>query len=171
MSPVFFRASRLAAPLLLLALSQQPSRAEEPSGCDKFKWPIARQQAALAAEGKATVADGGALAVGTAARVSLAPVEKVHFAQAPERAPAPGTYAAVLTFAPSAAAVYTVSLSEGAWVDVFQDSAALRPLAFSGAKGCPNIHKSLKFQLAAQKTVIQVSNSAAAEISIVVLPE
>ena len=100
-----------------------------------------------------------------------APVEKIHFAQAPERAPAPASYAAVLTLASPAAGVYTVSLSAGAWIDVFQDGAALHPLAFSGARDCQNIRKTLKFQLAAQKTVIQISNSAAAEISIVVLPE
>ncbi len=125
MNSGFLCVLRLAAPLLLLVLS--PLHAEEPSGCDKFKWPIARQQAALASAGKATVADGGALSVGTASRAALAPVEKVHFTQTPERAPAPATYAAVLTLAPPAAGVYTVSLSAGAWVDVFQDGAALHP--------------------------------------------
>jgi hypothetical protein len=165
----FFCALRLAAPLLLLALS--PLHAEEASGCDKFKWSIARQQAALASAGKATVADGGALSVGTALRVPLSPVEKIHFKQTPERAPAPATYAAVLTLAPPAAGVYTLSLSAGAWVDVFQDGAALHPLAFSGARDCPDIRKSLKFQFSAKPTVIQVSNAAAPEISLVVLPE
>ena len=170
MKSSFFRALRLAAPLLLLALS--PSHAEEASGCDKFKWPIARQQAALASAGKATVADGGALSVGTALRASLSPVEKIHFTQTPERAPAPATYAAVLTLAaPPAAGVYTVSLSAGAWIDVFQDGAALHPLAFSGAKDCPDIRKSLKFQFSAKTAVIQLSNAAAPEISLVVLPE
>ena len=169
MNPRFFR---LVVCLLALAVSALPLRAEEPSGCDKFKWPIARQQAALASQDKAAVADGGALAVGTARKVSLAPIEKVHFPQAPERPPAPATYAAVLTLAiPPAAGVYTVSLSAGAWVDVYEDGAALRPLAFSGARDCPNIRKTLKFQLAAKTTVIQISNAAAPEISIVVLPE
>ena len=166
-----FCAMRLAAPLLLLALSSPPSHAEEASGCDKFKWPIACQQAALASAGKATVADGGALSVGTALRVPLSPVEKIHFTQTPERPPAPATYAAVLTLAPPAAGVYTVSLSAGVWIDIFQDGAALHPLAFSGAKDCPDIRKSLKFQLSAKTAVIQVSNAAAPEISLVVLPE
>jgi len=44
-------------------------------------------------------------------------------------------------------------------------------LAFSGAKDCPHIRKSLKFKLTGQKVVIQISNAAAPDIILVALPE
>ncbi len=72
---------------------------------------------------------------------------------------------------PPAAGVYTVSLSGGAWIDVFQDNIALKPSDHSGVKGCQNIRKTLKFQFTPLDTVIQVSNSASPEIAIVVMPE
>ncbi len=155
----------------LLALLAIPARAEEPSGCDKFKWPIAREQSALASPDKQLVEDGGAVAPGKAVIVHLAPVGKVHFAQEPQRAPAPDTAAAVLKLAAPQAGVYTISLSAGAWIDVIQDGAAQKPLAFSGARDCPNIHKSLKFQLSAEDATLQISNVAASEISLVVMPQ
>jgi hypothetical protein len=36
--------------------------AEEPSGCDKFKWPIERERAALTAPDRAKLVSGGQLA-------------------------------------------------------------------------------------------------------------
>jgi len=60
---------------LALTAASAPARAEEPIGCDKFKWPIAREQAALAAADQNSIAQDGVLAAGTAALVHLAPVE------------------------------------------------------------------------------------------------
>jgi hypothetical protein len=156
---------------LALAAASGAARAEEAAGCDKFKWPIQREQAALAAPDRKTVAADGVLSAGPAVMVLLAPVETVHFTLAPDRAPAPKTFAAVLKLAAPPAGVYTVNLSAGAWIDVIQDGAVLKPLAFSGAKECPHIHKSLKYQLSQQETRIQISNSAESEISLVVLPQ
>ncbi len=54
---------------------------------------------------------------------------------------------------------------------MIEDGAAAKPLAFSGAKDCPHIRKTLKFKLAGQKAVIQISNAAAPDIILVALPE
>ncbi len=161
----------LGAALLALVVASSPTRAEEPVGCDKFKWPIVREQAALAAADKQSIAPESALAPGTAALVHLAPVEQAHFALEPQRTPAAASNAAVLKFTAPAAGVYTVSLSAGAWIDLIQDGAALKPLAFSGVRECPHIRKSLKFQLAPQEALIQISNVAEREISVVVMPQ
>ncbi len=166
-SRVFFGATLTLA----LTVASAPTRAEEPVGCDKFKWPVIREQAALAAADKQSIAPDGVLAAGAAATVHLAPVEQAHFALEPQRAPSSGSNAAVLKFTAPAAGVYTVSLSAGAWIDVIQDGAALKPLAFSGARECPHIRKSLKFQMAPQEAVIQISNANEAEISVVVTPQ
>ncbi len=151
-------------------LATVPIADAEGVGCASFKWPILRQQSALAAPNKPAIASDGALAVGAAGIVHLAPVDKMSFPKPPQRAPAPGTFAAVLNLQVAAAGVYTINLSDGAWIDVVQDGVELKPLAFSGAKDCPNIHKSLKFQFAARNTLIQFSNARANEISVVVLP-
>ena len=43
----------------LLLLGTVPAfAAEEPSGCDKFKWPIDRERAALTAPNRAKLASG-----------------------------------------------------------------------------------------------------------------
>jgi hypothetical protein len=156
---------------LALTAASAPARAEEPIGCDKFKWPVTREQAALAAADKNSIAQGSVVAAGTAALVHLAPVDQAHFPLEPQRAPAAGSYAAVLKFTVPTAGVYTVSLSAGAWIDVIQEGAMLKPLAFSGARECPHIHKSLKFQLAPQEAILQISNAAEQEISVVVMPQ
>jgi hypothetical protein len=146
--------------------------AEEPAGCDSFKWPVAEDQAALGASGLAAVDAGGTLALGRAAKVRLAPAAQVAFALAPERAPKPETFAAVVTLPPPPApGVYRVTLSEAGWIDVIQDGAAIRPLAFSGARDCPHVRKSLKFQLSARPVTIQLSNVAAKEAALIVRAE
>ena len=140
--------------IALLALTI-PCAAAEPSGCEGFKWPIAREQAALAAAPDKPVEKDGAITVGKAVRAKLAPADKIQLPHAPGRDVVAGTFATVLNLSgPPAAGVYTVSLSGGAWIDVFQDNLALKPMAHSGAKDCPNIRKTLKFQLAPLNTVI-----------------
>ena len=168
---LFCRVEKIVLFLLLVLAPSAPLRAEEPSGCDKFKWPIAREQAALAAQDKTRLAADSVLAAGAAASVPLAEVEQTHFVQQPQRAPAPGTFAAVLKLPAPPAGVYTVSLSAGAWIDVIQDGVLVAPLDFSGAKNCPNIRKSLKYRLSAQDTAIQISNAAAPEIALVILAQ
>ena len=52
----------MRAPLFiaLLLLGAVPAwAAEEPSGCDKFKWPIERERAALTAPDRVKLASGG----------------------------------------------------------------------------------------------------------------
>ncbi len=162
---------RAGALLLAFVFAAAPLRAEEPSGCDKFKWDIALPQAALATPAKIPVSDGGALDLGVGALARLSPVDKVRFPQAPERAPKPESFGAVLTLAAPPAGTYTVSLSAGAWIDVIQNGAPLKPEAFSGARDCPHIRKSLKFKLQSALTTLQISNAAEPEIGIVVLGE
>jgi hypothetical protein len=89
----------------------------------------------------------------------------------PERAPKDGTFAGFTTFAalPKAGS-YTVSLSSGAWIDLSQDGHFLKPTAFSGARDCDGIRKTVKFDLAATPFVIQISGSRESAISIAVQP-
>jgi hypothetical protein len=162
----------LSVAVFCALVSAGATRAEEPSGCDAFKWSIATDQAALAAEGLPTVEDGGALGYAAGATVRLVPVDKAHFRQLPERTPRPETFAAVVELPPPPApGVYRISLSDAAWLDAIQDGVALKPRAFSGARDCPHVRKSLRFELSDKPVTIQISNVAGRAISLVVLPK
>ena len=146
---------------------------EEPSGCDKFKWPIDHERAALTAPDRAKLTSGSEQAALPATGVTLAlvPPADAKLPTPPERAPKDGTFAGFTSFktAPKAG-LYTISLSAGAWVDVVQDGHFLKPKAFSGATDCDGIRKTMKFELSASPFVVQISGTKENAISIAILP-
>ena len=166
----------MRVPLLIaLALLGTTSAwaAEEPSGCDKFKWPIEREHGALTAPDRIKLASGGELAALPSTGIALAlraPAE-AKLPSPPERAPKEGTFAGFVSFknAPKAG-IYTVSLSAGGWVDLVQDGHFLKPKAFSGATDCDGIRKTMKYQLEAKPFVLQVSGTKEDSVSIAILP-
>ena len=163
-------------PLLvaLLLLGAAPAwAAEEPSGCDKFKWPIERERAALTAPDRARLTSGSEQAALPLSGITLALVAPAdaRLPSPPERAPKEGTFAGFTSFktAPKAG-LYTISLSAGGWVDVVQDGHSLKPRAFSGATDCDGIRKTMKYELSASPFVLQISGSKENAISIAILP-
>jgi hypothetical protein len=158
----------------LLAFAAAPVlAAEEPSGCDKFKWPVDHERAVLTAPDRVTLMSGGELAAMPTTGITLALVAPADakLPSPPERAPKDGTMAGFANFkvAPKAG-IYTISVSAGAWVDVVQDGHFLKPKAFSGATDCDGIRKTMKYELAAQPFVLQVSGTKDNAISIAILP-
>jgi hypothetical protein len=147
--------------------------AEEPSGCDKFKWNIDHARAALTAPDRMKLNSGSELAVLPATGVTLALVAPADakLPTPPERTPKEGTFAGFAKF-PSVpkAGSYTLSLSAGAWVDLVQDGHFLKPTAFSGATDCDGIRKTVKFDLLASPFVLQISGARENSLSLVVLP-
>ena len=169
--PVIIRAASVCA-LLLFSLTQVQA-AEEPSGCDKFKWNIDHERAALTASDRAKLTSGSEeTAIPSAGMIlSLVKPADAKLPTPPERAPKDGTFAGFTSFktAPKAG-IYTISLSAGAWVDVSQDGHFLKPKAFSGATDCDGIRKTMKYELSASPFVLQVSGSKEDAISIAILP-
>jgi len=165
----------MRAPLLAwVLLGTAPAcAAEEPSGCDKFKWGVERDRAALTAPDRIKLASGGELAElpSTAMTLALRAPGEASLPSPPERAPKEGTFAGFATFrnAPKAG-IYTISLSAGGWVDVVQDGHALKPKAFSGATDCDGIRKTMKYQIAASPFVLQISGTREDSISVTILP-
>jgi hypothetical protein len=158
----------------LVMLGAAPAfAAEEPSGCDKFKWPIDHERAALTAPDRAKLTSGSEQAALPASGITLALVAPADakLPTPPERAPKEGTFAGFTSFktAPKAG-LYTISLSAGAWVDVVQDGHFLKPKGFSGATDCDGIRKTMKYQLSASPFVLQVSGSKDNSISVAILP-
>jgi hypothetical protein len=166
----------MRAPLLIafVLLSAAPAwAAEEPSGCDKFKWPIERERAALTAPDRLKLASGGELAAvpSTGMTLALRPSGDAKLPSPPERAPKEGTFAGFASFknAPKAG-LYTISLSAGGWVDVVQDGHFLKPKGFSGATDCEGIRKTMKYEISQNPFVLQVSGTREDSISIAILP-
>ena len=114
--------------------------AEEPSGCDKFKWPIERERAALTAPDRAKLASGAEQAALPASAITLSLVAPADakLPTPPERAPKDGHF--------------------------------LKPVAFSGATDCDGIRKTMKYQLSAQPLTLQVSGAKDNSLSIAILP-
>ena len=147
--------------------------ADEPSGCDKFKWNIDHERAALTAPDRIKLASGGELAAlpSTGMTLALHAPADAKLPTPPERAPKEGTYAGFANFksAPKAG-VYTVSLSAGGWVDVVQDGHFLKPKAFSGATDCDGIRKTMKYEIEAKPFVLQISGTKDDSVSVAILP-
>lgn len=157
----------------LLLLGTAPTfAAEEPSGCDKFKWPIERDRAALTAPDRARLASGAEQAAIPASAITLGLVapQDAKLPRPPERAPKDGTFAGFTSIKAAKAGLYTVSLSAGAWVDLVQDGHFLKPLAFSGATDCDGIRKTMKYELADKPFVLRISGAKDNSLSISILP-
>jgi hypothetical protein len=147
--------------------------AEEPSGCDKFKWNIDHARAALTAPDRVKLASGSELGPLPATGVTLAliPPADAKLPTPPERAPKDGTFAGFTKFATAPKpGVYTISLSAGAWVDVVQNGHFLKPSAFSGATDCDGIRKTMKYEISANPFVLQVSGARENSISLAIQP-
>jgi hypothetical protein len=147
--------------------------ADEPSGCDKFKWNIDREKAALTAPDRIKLVSGGELAAlpSTGVTLALRPPADANLPSPPERAPKEGTFAgfANIKAAPKAG-LYTVSLSAGGWVDLVQDGHFLKPKGFSDATDCDGIRKTMKYEISAKPLLLQVSGTKEDSISIAILP-
>lgn len=165
-------ALRAGLVIALALLGSVPALAADPSGCDKFKWPIDKERAPLTGSDRAKLASGAAdLTVPAAMTLDLKTPADAKLPKAPERKPKDGTFAGFSRFqkAPKAGA-YTISLSSSAWVDVVQDGETLKPMDFSAATDCAGIRKTIKYDLAAGAFLVQVSGVAEKAIDIAVLP-
>jgi hypothetical protein len=146
--------------------------AQEPVGCDKFKWPLDKERATLNGTDlpKVTSGDRVAWPLPWAAIVALVPFADAKLPLAPERAPkSPASFAGFIQ-APALphAGTYTFTLSSEGWIDVSQNGQFVKSSAFSGAQGCEGIRKSVKFDLTAAPYTIELSSVPADTIRMVI---
>jgi hypothetical protein len=155
-----------------LLASASPVAADEPSGCNAFRWPIERERAALVAPANLSVANGGALSYGAALLLRLEPFADADLPHAPERAPkvSPSFAGHFELAAPAKPGVYKVTLASEGWIDVLDNGAFLHPKGFSGAVGCAGARKSVKFDLPERPVTVQLSNVKDANIGVIVTP-
>jgi hypothetical protein len=151
-----------------------PCFAQEPVGCDKFKWPLDKERATLTGTDLPKLASGTSVTfpIPWASIVTLAPFTDAKLPVAPERVPKSATsFAGFLQVpAPAKAGTYKITLSSEGWIDVVQNGQTVKSTAFSGAIGCEGIRKSVKFELAAKPLTIELSGVPDNTIKIAVTP-
>ena len=161
---------RAAAALLIFTAAIGAAKADDASGCEKFKWSIARERAWFAASPK-PVAVGADISAGDSGyAVALGPGAAAVFPVSPERPPKAGTFGGVVKTNIGKAGLYQITLSDEAWVDVVQNGARVKSSDFSGQKACPGVRKSVRFDLAAGPATVQISNSESAKINLAIAP-
>jgi hypothetical protein len=159
---------------LALVLLVGPALAQEPRGCDKFKWKLDAEHALLRSPAAAKIRSGAALdrLPATALAVGLVPLTAANMPMPPERAPkVPASFAGyVRVGALPGAGSYLVTLSTEGWVDVVQGGRYVKSTGFSGVQGCEGMRKSVKFSLAAEPFVVQVSGVESDSIAMTITP-
>jgi hypothetical protein len=159
--------------IVLVACSiAAPALAQEPVGCDKFKWPLDKERATLNGTDLPKLASGdhAAWPLPFATTVTLVPFADAKLPMAPERVPKqPASFAGFVGApAPAQAGTYKITLSSEGWIDVIQSGQFVKSSAFSGATGCEGIRKSVKFPLAAQPFTVELSDVPANSIRIAI---
>jgi hypothetical protein len=145
--------------------------AQEPVGCDKFKWPVDRETAALRALDLKAIASGTEIAaLPFAATISLKAPKDAGLPAPPERAPKDGTFAGFASSKGVTPGIYSVALSAPAWLDLVQGGQFLKAKSFSGVQGCDGIRKVVKFELTGQPFTLQISGVATDRIAVTLMP-
>ena len=146
--------------------------AQEPVGCDKFKWPLDKERATLNGTDLPKIASGASVTfpIPFGTIVALVPFADAKLPAPPERTPkSPDSFAGFFEAkAPPQAGSYKITLSAEGWIDVAQSGQPVKSTAFSGALGCEGIRKSVKFDLAAAPFTVELSGVKADSIRIVI---
>jgi hypothetical protein len=161
---------RAAAAFLCLAAAIGGASAQDASGCEKFKWSIARERAWFAASPKPVDASAEVSVGDVGYVVALVASDAAGFVTPPERAPKAGTFGAVLKSAIGKPGLYQITLSDEAWIDVVQNGASVKSSNFSGQKACPGVRKSVRFDLATGPATVQISNAESPKITLAIAP-
>jgi hypothetical protein len=166
---------KIALVVLALATAAITALAQEPSGCDKFKWPLDKERATLTGTDLPKVASGSRIdwRLPFATIVPLKPLAEARLPVAPERTPKSNASFAgfIQSPAPAKAATYKITLSSEGWIDVVQGGRRLQSIASTGVKGCDGARKSVKFALTAAPFTVQLSDVEANSVGLVISGE
>jgi hypothetical protein len=149
--------------------------AQEPAGCDKFKWPLDKERATLTGSDLPKLASGSRVKwpLPFATTVTLLPFAEAKLLLPPERAPkSNNSFAGFIELtAPARSGTYKITLSSEGWIDVVQDGQRLKSIAATGATGCDGVRKSVKFELAAASLTVQFSGLEASSVGVAISRE
>jgi hypothetical protein len=149
-----------------------PALAQEPVGCDKFKWPLDKERATLNGTDLPKIVSGASVTfpIPFGTIVALVPLADAKLPTPAERAPkSTDTFAGFFQApAPKQPGSYKITLSAEGWIDIEQSGNTVKSTAFSGALGCEGIRKSVKFDLAAAPFTVELSGVKADSIKIAI---
>jgi hypothetical protein len=164
----------VAAALAAVSLAGPEPAFAQNAGCDQFAWPVKREQALFAAKDLPHVATGATLETFPERGVALKlqPHDSVPYIQAPGRQPkiANSNGGVIAISNVRKAGAYQITASSEGWIDVIQGGKALASTSHSGRRDCPDVRKSVRFDLQAGAVAIQVSGVDAKLIKIAILP-
>lgn len=156
-----------------LADDAQTKPEGEAAACDHFAWPIKREKIWFAAKQLPTAHSGERFTMSDeGVLLELKPTKKFDFFLPPERPPKPESYSGnIVIFGVMNPGVYQVTLSEEAWIDVFENGVRLKSTAFTGQKDCPGVRKSVRFELTPGAPItVQISNAVKDQIKLAIAP-
>jgi hypothetical protein len=146
--------------------------AQEPVGCDKFKWSLEKERATLTGTDLPKVASGERInwPLPFATTLTLVPLAEAKLPVTPERAPRSSDSFAGFVQLPALTKVgtYQITLSAAGWIDVVQDGQRAKSTASTGATGCAGVRKSVKFELIAAPLIVEVSGIEAKSVGIAI---
>jgi hypothetical protein len=146
--------------------------AQEPVGCDKFKWPLDKERATLNGTDLPKVVSGDRVTfpIPFGTIVALVPFADAKLPTPPENTlKSPDTFAGFFQApAPKQPGSYKITLSAEGWIDVTQSGNTVKSTAFSGALGCEGVRKSVKFDLAAAPFTVELSSVKADSIKLAI---
>ena len=152
-----------------------PCLAQEPVGCDKFKWPLDKERATLTGSDLPKLASGSHASwqLPFATMLTLLPLADAKLPVAPERAPnSNATFAGFIEVpAPAKKGTYAITLSSAGWIDVVQNGQPVKSIASTGATGCAGVRKSVKFELAKMPFTVQLSGVEGNSVGIAISGE
>ena len=152
----------------------KPASAQDLAACDQFDWPVKREQALFASKELQHVASGATLDSfpDRGIALELQPHDAVPYKLPPGRPPKIANSSGglvVISHVPKAGP-YQITASAEGWIDVIQDGKALASTVHSGRRDCPDVRKSVRFDLQSGAVAIQVSGVDLKLIKIAILP-
>jgi hypothetical protein len=173
-----FRAAFLGVVLGLAPLTLSPAGAGEAqsngdkAGCDRFAWPVTREKAWFSGNPPAAHSGERLAMSDEALLLALKPTKTFHFFLRPERPPKADSYSgAIVIFGVATPGLDQITLSDEAFIDVFENGVRLQPSAFTADKDCREVRKSVRFELTPGAPVtIQISNAARDSIKVAIAP-
>lgn len=158
---------------VLMLHQAQPAFADD-AACTNFNWPLETEIGWMAAADSEVIPSGGTISGVPAKAVTLAmqPSDKLELAVVSgvkKQAVGPNKFSGWFKIANvEKAGLYQVSLSREGWIDVVQAGKLLDSTAFTGRRECSLLRKSVRYELPAGETLIQIVGAPADTIKITV---
>ncbi|KUR80499.1 hypothetical protein [Novosphingobium sp. FSW06-99] len=160
---------------LLAATAAAPAYAQD--GAPACTAPVAPEGilAPWSTPGQIVAATNGAqvnaatLAIGQAARISLAPTPDVHYVIQPEKPGGSVSHGGLVAFTAPADGAYRIALGSPAWIDVIGDGRPALSTAHGHGPACSGIRKMVDFSLTKGSYVLQISANGDPQTAVLIV--